>query len=73
MSEAEDRLEEVLELVNQAMEQLDMAVGRATRLPIRERLVIRDHVLPPRNHLRSALHALNRRLEEHRPAAPDPE
>lgn len=71
MSEAqEDRMAEVLELVTQAMDQLDLAVGKATRLPIRERLTIRDHILPPRNHLRSAIHALNRKLAESRPAAP---
>ena len=65
MSEApEDRMTEVLDLVKQAMEQLDLAVGKATRLPIRERLVVRDHILPPRNHLRSAFQALNRKLEE---------
>ena len=72
MSEsADDRLSEVLEMVNQAMDQLDLAVGKATRLPIRERLLVRDHILPPRNHLRSAIHALRRRVdEEQRAPAP---
>jgi hypothetical protein len=70
MSEAEDRMADVLEMVRQAMDQLDLAVGKATRLPIRERLVIRDHILPPRNHLRSAIHALDRKLGEHRAPAP---
>ncbi|HLL47674.1 MAG TPA: hypothetical protein VK399_13270 [Longimicrobiaceae bacterium] len=70
MSEAEDRMAEVLEMVRQAMDQLDLAVGKATRLPIRERLVVRDHILPPRNHLRSAIHALGRKLGEHRAPAP---
>ncbi len=64
MSEAEDRMAEVLEMVSQAMDQLDLAVGKATRLPIRERLIVRDHILPPRNHLRGAIHALGRKLEE---------
>jgi hypothetical protein len=60
---AEERMEEVLELVSQAMEQLDLAVGKATRLPIRDRLTVRDHLLPPRNHLRSAIHALRKQLD----------
>ncbi len=62
--EQEARMAEVLEMVRAAMDQLDQAVGKATRLPIRERLIIRDHILPPRNHLRGAIHALGRRLEE---------
>lgn len=65
MSEAvDDRLTDVLEMVSQAMDRLELAVGKATRLPIRERLLVRDHILPPRNHLRSALHALRRKVEE---------
>lgn len=68
--EQEDRMAEVLEMVGQAMDQLDLAVGKATRLPIRERLIVRDHILPPRNHLRSAIHALRRGLEEHRAPMP---
>lgn len=68
--EQEARMTEVLEMVSQAMDQLDLAVGKATRLPIRERLIIRDHILPPRNHLRSAIHALNRRLDEQHVQAP---
>ncbi|MET0396823.1 MAG: hypothetical protein ABW277_08380 [Longimicrobiaceae bacterium] len=71
MSEDQEaRMAEVLEMVNQAMDQLDQAVGKATRLPIRERLIIRDHILPPRNHLRSAIHALGRRLDEHHAPVP---
>ncbi len=71
MSEAsEDRLAEVLEMVNQAMTQLDLVVGRASRLPIRDRMLVRDHILPPRNHLRSAVHALRRKIEEEQ-RAPD--
>ena len=71
MSDApEDRMAEVLEMVSQAMDQLDLAVGKATRLPIRERLIIRDHILPPRNHLRSAIHALTRKLDEHHAPVP---
>ncbi|HEX2189984.1 MAG TPA: hypothetical protein VHG51_13850 [Longimicrobiaceae bacterium] len=75
MSDApDDRLTEVLEMVSQAMDQLDLAVGKATRLPIRDRLLVRDHILPPRNHLRSAFHALRRRIEEEQRApAPRPE
>lgn len=65
MSDApDDRLTEVLEMVRQAMDQLDLAVGKATRLPIRDRLLVRDHILPPRNHLRSALHTLRRAVED---------
>ncbi|HEV2146095.1 MAG TPA: hypothetical protein VGR37_01620 [Longimicrobiaceae bacterium] len=66
---AEERMDEVLEMVSQAMEQLDLAVGKATRLPIRDRLVVRDHLLPPRNHLRSAVHALRKQLDAAVPPA----
>jgi hypothetical protein len=59
-----DRVPDLLELSLRALELLDQAVGRAARLHPRDRDRLREHLLPPRNHLRSSTDALRRTLEQ---------
>lgn len=72
VSPAGDRLADVLGLSQRALEMLDKAVGRAARLPIRDRERVREYLLPARNHLRSSTDTLRRTLEREaaRRAAP---
>lgn len=63
MSDVPDRLREVMDLVGQAQNLLDLAVGRATRLSVRDRELARDYLLPPRNHLRSSAESLRRKMD----------
>jgi hypothetical protein len=63
MSESTDRLRDVLELVAQAQELLDQAVGRGSRLTIRDRECVREYLMPPRNHLRSSVDSLRRKVD----------
>lgn len=69
---AETPLAEALEMAQRALELLDHAVGRAARLPVRERERLREHLMPPRNHLRGSVDSLRRKieLEELRRSAP---
>ncbi|HEV2149687.1 MAG TPA: hypothetical protein VGR37_19965 [Longimicrobiaceae bacterium] len=60
---AADRVPDILDVALRALELLDQAVGRAARLPPRDRDRVREHLLAPRNHLRSTTDALRRKLE----------
>ena len=63
MSDVPDRLQQVMVLVGQAQDLLDQAVGRATRLSIRDRELVRNYILPPRNHLRSSADSLRPKMD----------
>ena len=63
MSESTDRLRDVLQLVAQAQELLDQAVGRGARLTIRDRECVREYLMPPRNHLRNSVDSLRRKVD----------
>ena len=63
MSDAPDRLLDVMDLVHQAQDLLYQAVGRATRLSVRDRELVRDYILPPRNHLRNSADSLRRKMD----------
>lgn len=63
MGESTDRLREVLELVAEAQELLDQAVGRGATLAIRDRERVREYLMPPRNHLRSSVDSLRRKMD----------
>lgn len=64
MTDATDRLREVLDLVGRAQELLDQAVGKAARLALQEKELVRLHLLEPRNHLRSSADSLRRKVED---------
>ena len=57
------RLQEVLELARQSLELLDQAVGGVAKLKPADREQLRDHLVPPRTHLRDALDSLSRQIE----------
>jgi hypothetical protein len=63
MSDSTARLRDVMELVANAQELLDQAVGRTARLAVRDRELIREHLLPPRNHLRNSADSLRRKMD----------
>ncbi len=46
-----------------ALELLDLAVGRTSRLPIRDREQVREYLMPARNHLRNSTESLRQKLE----------
>lgn len=72
MAEEGSRLSDIMALAAEALESLDVAVGRAARLPVSDRDRVREYLLPPRNHLRSSLDTLRQKIEEEeaRAAAP---
>ena len=63
MSDVSERLRELMELVGQAQELLDQAVGKAARLAPQDKELVRQHLLQPRNHLRTSADGLRRKLE----------
>lgn len=60
---AADGIQDVQELAAQALALLDQAVGRAVRLPIRDRELVREYLLAPRNHLRNSVTSLGQKIE----------
>lgn len=65
MPESEiERLEEILAVATEALARLDTCIGQSTRLRVRYRLMVREYLLEPRNHLRDRIAALQRRTEE---------
>lgn len=60
---AANHLDDVLGLALNALELLDLAVGRGSRLPIRDREQVREYLMPARNHLRSSTESLRQKLE----------
>ena len=68
-----DRLREIVELAARAEELLGLAVGRSARIRSQEREMVREYLLPPRNHLRASLASLRQQIEEaNRPTGGDP-
>lgn len=70
---AANHLDDVLGLALNALELLDQAVGRGSRLPIRDREQVREYLMPARNHLRHSTDSLRQKLEREanrRAAAP---
>jgi hypothetical protein len=63
MEPAEERISDIQQLADQALELLDLALGRAVRLPKRDRELVRDHLLAPRTHLRNSVTTLRRTIE----------
>ncbi len=63
MSNSPERVREVLDLVAQAQELLDQAVGRSVKLPVHDRELMRQYLLPPRNHLRGSADAFRQKVE----------
>lgn len=63
MSDVPGRLAEVMALVAQAQELLDQAVGRAARLTPRDKELVRQHLMEPRNHLRNSADGLRRKMD----------
>ncbi|MEW5929131.1 MAG: hypothetical protein AB1941_16865 [Gemmatimonadota bacterium] len=63
MADTDVRLEQVLEMAQQALELLDQAVGKGARLRVQDRALVRDHLMAPRNHLRTSYDSLRRNLE----------
>ena len=59
-----ERLQAILDLLGRAQEALDQAVGRAATLPIRERTLVRDQLVPPRTHLQRSADTLRRKVQE---------
>lgn len=59
----EDRIRDIQQLADQALELLDLAIGRAVRLPKRDRDLVREHLLEPRTHLRNSATTLRRKIE----------
>ncbi len=73
MPERDDaRLEEILATANEALSLLDTCIGQSTRLQKQNRLVVREHLLEPRNHLRDRLTALQCKTEEIHPSGRNP-
>lgn len=60
---AGERIRDIQQLADQALELLDLALGRAVRLPKRDRELVREHLLEPRTHLRNSATTLRRRIE----------
>lgn len=60
--------EEIQQLATRALELLDQAVGRATRLNVKGRERVREHLLAPRNHLRASLDRMRQQIEVERQA-----
>ena len=60
---AANQLDDVLDLAMNALELLDQAVGRGSRLPIRDRERVREYLMPARNHLRNSTESLRQKLE----------
>lgn len=60
---AAHHLDDVLGLALDALELLDQAVGRGSRLPIHDREQVREYLMPARNHLRSSTDSLRQKLE----------
>lgn len=60
---AAHHLDDVLGLALNALELLDQAVGRGSRLPIRDREQVREYLMPARNHLRNSTESLRQKLE----------
>lgn len=60
---AANQLDDVLGLALNALELLDQAVGRGSRLPIRDREQVREYLMPARNHLRNSTESLRQKLE----------
>lgn len=54
---------EIQQLAARALELLDQAVGRATRLDVKGRERVREHLLAPRNHLRASLDQMRQKIE----------
>ncbi len=63
MSDASDRIHDVLRLVRQAQALLDQAVGRGVRLGAGDQELVRRYILEPRNHLRNSTDRLRRVME----------
>lgn len=57
------RIREIQELTDRALDLLDRAVGMAARLPRPRRDLVREALMPPRNHLRSSATSLRQKIE----------
>jgi len=63
MNDSAERVQEVLDLVSQALELLDRAMGRSVTLPMHDRRLLQQHLLPPRNHLRNSADTFRKKTE----------